>query len=169
MARSKWKPSEVEKNAVYEGAKKGLNYKELAETVGVSLATFRRNLDTFLPLIKKGREEGDPETLKQVKSALVKRAVGFEYTEQTIEKKKSALSDTGIVIMEKATKKYVVPNVAAIIFFLCNRAKEDWRNVSQVDHNISEDDAAFELMLKNATPAERKIIAKFFKVKKEDD
>lgn len=144
MGRPAYKPSEAHLEAVYKGAKMGLNQKELARSIGISETCFKKNRSLFAPHIKKGKEEGDPETIKIVKAALIKRATGYEYTEQHIKKvyppgKGPGDGDSkGITTETKAVKKAVAPSVGAAIFYLCNMDKENWRNVSQIDHTIKD-------------------------------
>ena len=142
MARPKYIPSEAHLKAVYEGAKKGLNQRELAFSIGISETCFKKNKHLFAPHIKKGKDEGDPETIKLVKSALIKRALGYDFTEKHIKKvyppgKGPVDGDSkGTTTETKAVKKFIAPSVAAAIFYLCNMDKENWRNVSQIDHTV---------------------------------
>ena len=64
--------------------------------------------------IKKGKEVVDYE----VENALLKRAKGYEYTEETYEDG----------ILKKKVTKQVAPDSTAIIFWLKNRQPKKWRD-----------------------------------------
>ena len=70
MGRRKYIPSEEHLETAYKGAKKGLNEKEIAEAIGISLSSIKRNKDLFKPFIKKEHHESDDKNNEQVESAL---------------------------------------------------------------------------------------------------
>lgn len=126
--------SEADKKAVYLLAKKGCNEIEIAKVLGISQKTFQRNKDQFSPLVKKGRKEGTPKNIKDVENALLKICKGYEYIE-TSKETRETVKDTYVI--ERSTTKQVAPNVTAIIFFLCNRSPNTWKNVQHIDHSGS--------------------------------
>jgi hypothetical protein len=89
--------------------------------MGISRSTLNEWKDKFSDIsdtIKKGKEVVD----RMVENALLKRALGYEYTEQKI------------IVSEKdgkrveSTIKQVVPDVTAQIFWLKNRKPDEWRD-----------------------------------------
>lgn len=103
--------------------------------MGISSTTFYRwqqEYGAFREALKKGKAPVDT----QVENALLKRALGYSYTETTTD---FELIDTGNVdedgkpIMEKkiknvrSVKKEVAPDVGAAAFWLKNRRPDRWR------------------------------------------
>ena len=66
---------------------------------------------------------------RSVEKSLLKRALGFEYTEQSI------AEGPGKKVVKTATKKYVVASVTACMKWLTNNAPERWRE--KVEHVVS--------------------------------
>lgn len=106
---------------VLEGwARDGLTDEQIASNMGISTATlynWKSKHIEILEALKRGKEVVDI----QVENALLKRALGYEYTEETIE-----IGPTGKKI--KQTVKQVVPDTTAQIFWLKNRQPEKWRD-----------------------------------------
>jgi len=113
-------------------ARTGLNDIQIAEALGISLASFynyQNKYLEFLEAIKRGKAPVDVD----VENALLKRARGFEYEEIT--------KDVGIdadgqpkIKSIKTVKKYVPPETAAIAFWLKNRKPKEWRDSQNIDH-----------------------------------
>lgn len=101
-------------------ARRGLTDEQIAHNCGVSVATLynwkSKHLE-ILEALKKGKEIIDLE----VENALLKRALGYEYTEQSIE------LDAGKKKV-KQTVKHVPPDVGAGAFWLKNRRPDLWRD-----------------------------------------
>lgn len=108
-------------------AREGLTDEQIAGNVGCSYSTFRVWLEKYPALsaaLKKGKRPADI----QVENALFKRAIGYDYTEETSElrfDKKTGKYEMKVV---KTVKKHMPPDVTAIIFWLKNRKKEFWRD-----------------------------------------
>lgn len=106
---------------VLEGwARDGLTDEQIASNMGISTATlynWKSKHVEILEALKRGKEVVDI----QVENALLKRALGYEYTEETVE-----IGPTGKRI--KQTVKQVVPDTTAQIFWLKNRQPEKWRD-----------------------------------------
>lgn len=106
----------------------GATEKQIADNLGISQATWCKykveNVE-FTELIKKGRES----LVTQLRGALVKRAMGFEYTEK---KKYSKRDPDGQVFQYvEETTKTALPDVAALNLCLKNYDPEDWANDPQ--------------------------------------
>ena len=83
----------------------------------------------FSDLIKKGGQD----STALVTNSLHKSANGYEYEETHTEIQKGKDGQKTIV---KKIKRYVPPNVGAIIFILCNRGEGKWRNPQQqINHS----------------------------------
>ena len=102
-------------------ARDGLTDEQIAKNIGISRASLyewkKKEVDIF-DALKKGKEVIDFE----VENALLKRALGYEYEEETYENG----------ILTKKVKKQVPPDTTAQIFWLKNRKKEQWREKVEV-------------------------------------
>ena len=145
----------------------GATVPELATAFGVSYSTIEgwmRNHPAFSEAIKRGRWQYDT---KFIESGLRQRATGFEYDEVTIEAIVIFNGDDEDLFVEKVTReqfkdpqtkrtttrnvrklvpgfkrkvvtKHVIPDVAACIFWLCNRQSGDWQQtMKQITENTS--------------------------------
>lgn len=121
MAKSKWEQVK-DKLVLVEGwARDGLTDEQIANNLGISKDTFykyKKNYPDFSDTLKKGKEVVDYE----VENALLKRALGYEYTETTKE-----IKENGNKIIKKTTKQ-VAPDVTAQIFWLKNRKPNKWKD-----------------------------------------
>ena len=106
-------------------ARDGLTDEQLAEKMGISATTlydWKNKFPEFSEAIKKGKEIVDI----QVENALLKRALGYDYQEQRIEK--SDKGGTKII----QTIKHVPADTTAQIFWLKNRRPDKWRDKPEV-------------------------------------
>lgn len=113
-------------------ARNGLTDEQIAHNVGVNVKTlwdWRQKYTPICKALKKGKEVVDIE----VENALLKRALGYEYTETMTEE-----SEDGCKVRE--TKKFVPPDVTAQIFWLKNRRPDAWREKQIVE--VSEETLA---------------------------
>ncbi len=97
-------------------ARNGLTDDQIAHNMGVSLSTlyeYKNKYSDIFEALKKGKEVVDIE----VENALLKRAMGYKYTEQVI--------TNGMVV---EVEKVMQPDVTAQIFWLKNRKPDDWRD-----------------------------------------
>lgn len=100
---------------------------ELAEYFGVALQTIRYWMITkpdFLEAVKKAKTACD----NRVERTLYHRAVGYEYMEEVPMKVKG---DEGEEVKVIEVRKHVPPDTTAMIFWLKNRRKDQWRDVSR--------------------------------------
>ena len=126
MAKSKWEQVKDKLTLVEGWARDGLKDKQIANNLGISKDTFykyKKNYPDFSDTLKKGKEIIDYE----VENALLKRALGYEYTETTKE-----IKENGNKIIKKITKQ-VAPDVTAQIYWLNNRKPKQWRNKQDID------------------------------------
>lgn len=98
---------------------------QIAETLGVSYSAWKRYKSRSEPLrsaLKKGRQD----LVMELRSALIKRAKGFEYTETRI------TEEAGQVTKTETITKYYPPDVAALNLALKNYDKDNWANDPQM-------------------------------------
>ena len=119
-------------------ARDGLTDEQIAHNMGVGYSTFRKWKNDYiaiLTVLKKGKEVVD----REVENAMHKSAKGYfvEEIKEIMEK-----DDDGKYkkLKVEKTKKWVVPNTAAQIFWLKNRKPNVWRDKQEIDntHTIKE-------------------------------
>lgn len=115
-------------------ARDGLIDEQIAANIGISRETlyqWKNKYSDISDALKRGKEVVDI----QVENALLKRALGYEYTEVTREVCKNA--ETGEMerrVTKKVTKE-VVPDTTAQIFWLKNRRPDKWRDKQDIEHS----------------------------------
>ena len=105
-------------------ARDGLTQQQIANNLGISIDTLienKKKYPEFNNALKKGKEIVDFE----VENALLKRALGYEYEEETYENG----------ILTKKVKKHVPPDTTAQIFWLKNRQVKKWRDKVEIADN----------------------------------
>ncbi len=118
-------------------ARDGLSDEQIAEKVGISRSTlsdWKKRFPDISDAIEKGKAPVDTE----VENALLKRALGFFYDEETRELRKKPDSDVYEMELVKTVTKYIYPDVTAQKFWLMNRKPDIWRMreaVSPADAN----------------------------------
>jgi len=109
-------------------ARDGLVNEQIAENIGIHPSTlydWQNKYPEIAEALKQGKEVID----RQVESALLKRALGYEYEEV-----KMIATESGGKRVEK-TRKQVLPDVGAQIFWLKNRKPKEWRDKQEVEHS----------------------------------
>ena len=102
-------------------ARDGLIDEQIAQNIGIRAATlyeWKKRFSEISEALKRGKEVVD----RQVENALLKRALGYEY-EEVKEK-----FEGGILTERTVTKKEVVADTTAQIFWLKNRKPDTWRD-----------------------------------------
>lgn len=116
---------EKDKLILLEGwARDGLTDEQIAKNMGIATSTFyewKKKEKEFSETLKKGKEVVDFE----VENALLKRALGYEYEEETYENG----------VLTKKIKKQVAPDTTAQIFWLKNRQTKKWRDKVEIADN----------------------------------
>lgn len=108
-------------------ARDGLTDEQIAHNMGIGTTTlynYKRDHMEIVEALKKGKEVVDI----QVENALLKRALGYTYTEVTREQ----VPATGEMIITKKVTKEVQPDVTAQIFWLKNRRPDRWRDKQDI-------------------------------------
>lgn len=127
-------------------ARSGLNEEQIADKIGISRSTLSRwkvSHRDIWDTLKKGKEVVD----FQVENALLKRALGYSYTEETKERRFNKETGKYELIITKAVTKHVPPDVIAIIFWLKNRKPDDWREKIK-DARADEQDDGVEVIFR---------------------
>lgn len=102
-------------------ARDGLIDEQIAQNMGIRVTTlydWKKRFPQFSEALKRGKEIVD----RQVENALLKRALGYEYEE--IKEK----FEGGVLTERTVTKKEVVADTTAQIFWLKNRKPDTWRD-----------------------------------------
>lgn len=102
-------------------ARNGLTDEQIAQNMGVAVGTlyaWKKDHPEISEALKKGKEVVDI----QVENALLKRALGYDYTEEKVE-----VNASGKQTMTQ-TVKHVPPDTTAQIFWLKNRRPDKWRD-----------------------------------------
>ena len=102
-------------------ARDGLTDEQIASNIGIgysTLQTWKSKYQDIQDTLKRGKDIID----RQVENALLKRALGYEYEEV-----KEKFED-GVITERTVTKKEVVPDTTAQIFWLKNRKPDKWRD-----------------------------------------
>ena len=113
-------------------ARDGLTEVQIARKMRIgerTLTDWKTRFPAILAALKKGKEVVDIE----VENALLKRALGYEYTETMVEESEDGFKT-------RRTKKFIPPDVTAQIFWLKNRRPEVWREKQVVE--VSEESLA---------------------------
>ena len=102
-------------------ARDGLTDEQIAKNIGISRSTLNVWKDRYSDIsdaLKKNKDIVD----REVENSLLKRALGYEYEE--IKEK----FEDGVITERTVTKKEVVPDTTAQIFWLKNRKPDKWRD-----------------------------------------
>lgn len=111
----------------------GASEEEIAKRLGIAYSTFnlyKCQKSELSEVLKKGAEIVDTE----VENALLKRALGYDYDEITKER-----NGDNELIITKTVRKQVTPDVTAQIFWLKNRCPDKWRDKTQVEASVLND------------------------------
>lgn len=114
-------------------ARDGLTDEQIAHNMGITRKTlyeWKAKYGDICNALKKGKEVVDIE----VENALLKRALGYEYTEEKVE---ISQKDGKKVVQ---TVKHVAPDTTAQIFWLKNRRPEKWRDKPVPEDEVMGDD-----------------------------
>lgn len=106
-------------------ARDGLTDEQIAHNIGIrrdTLYDWKNRFPDFSNALKKGKEVVDIE----VENALLKRALGYEYTEVMTEESEDGYK-------QRRTVKQVPADVTAQIFWLKNRRPDRWREKQMVE------------------------------------
>lgn len=123
-------------------ARDGLTDEQIAKNIGIArktLAEWKKKYSNISDTLKKNKAVVDFE----VENALLKRALGYEYTET-----KTIVCENGT--RKETTIKQVVPDTTAQIFWLKNRKPDDWRDKRETVVKENNDDGFLEALQSKA-------------------
>lgn len=116
-------------------ARDGLTDEQIAKNIGINPGTiyeWYKRFPKIAEAIKKGKGPVDLE----VENALLKRAVGFTYTETVKEIRQLPGGKTYTTIKEFT--KYALPDTTAQAIWLNNRKPKSWQRDRRVDNSVAE-------------------------------
>jgi transposase-like protein len=126
-------------------ARDGLTDEQISHNMGIKRQTlydWKKKYPDISDALKRGKEVVD----RQVENALLKRALGYRYTEETyetesvpveIEDEEGNVKKTyeRVEYLSKKVVKEVHPDTTAAIFWLKNRRPDKWRDKQQIEHS----------------------------------
>ena len=115
---------------VLKWLRNGATEKQVIKNLGINSDTFykyKKEMPEFSELLKKGKES----LVEQLRGALIKKALGFEYKES----KRIINFEDGneIIVHTEEYTKQALPDVAAANLLLKNYDKENWSNDPRSD------------------------------------
>ncbi len=121
-------------------AKQGLTDSEIAKRMGVTVSTlnnYKKQYSKIDEALKNGGEYVDTK----IENALIKRAIGYEYTEQVMERVLNKETGEYEFVLTKEMKKEVKPDISAQVFWLKNRRPDIWKD--KQDLNVESSSTEF--------------------------
>ena len=118
-------------------AKQGLSDLQIAKKLGISEQTFYNYTSKYLEFfeaIKEGKVKPDED----VENAVLKRALGYEYDEVTIEYE--IKNGKQIEKSRKVIKKHYMGSETAQIYWLSNRKPDVWKRKDKEEYEKKEED-----------------------------
>lgn len=112
-------------------ARDGLTDEQIAANIGIhrdTLNEWKKRYSDISDTLKRGKAVVDI----QIENALLKRALGYSYTETTREAQFNPQTEKYEMVVTKEVTKEVVPDTTAQIFWLKNRKPGDWRDKRDV-------------------------------------
>lgn len=128
---------------VKDWVRNGATDEEVIRKLGISERSFyeyKKEFSQFSQSLKESKEVVD----SQVESALLKRALGYEYDETTRER-----NDKGELVVTKVVHKQVVPDTTAQIFWMKNRRPDKWRDKPVDDTNVEDKSVSVTLTIED--------------------
>ena len=132
-ARKRWWLAEDGVQLITSWRRNGIPITEIAKRVGVTQPTLDRWRQESAEL-DKAMTLTDDLVDGMVEGSLFKRAMGYDYEEETY-----GVDETGRKVLLKVTKKHVPADVRAISMWLYNRRQDFWRSQQQALPESDED------------------------------
>lgn len=123
-------------------ARDGLTLDQIAHNLGVALSSlceYKNHYSELSEALKRGKDDIDII----VENSLLKRAMGYEFEEETREPLYNPVTGEPImdhqgnhkIAITKVVRKQVVPDTTAQIFWLKNRRPVAWRDKQDIEHS----------------------------------
>lgn len=125
-------------------ARDGLTDEQISHNMGITRETLRvwkSKYSVISATLKKSKEIVDYE----VENALLKRALGYDYTETTKERVLNTETGEYELVTTKEVHKEIAPDTTAGIFWLKNRKPDEWRDKRDVSLSGNIDDSIKEM------------------------
>lgn len=119
---------------IEEWARAGATHKEIAAALGIGYSTFIKYVDEQEEL-KRMMINAQMSGVPEVKLALLKRALGYEYEEKKMSERRDADGVTRKYL--EITTKHVAPDTAAIAMYLRN-CGDGWRDKDKFAYEFKE-------------------------------
>lgn len=131
MAKSKWPQVEaaIKDGRITQWLRDGQLEKTIAKNLGVSVGTWEK-YKTRSAELREAIKNGNRVIVQEIEDALVKRALGYDYTESKMYRTKD--KDGNVKTHEEVFKKHMPADTGAAIFLLKNKAKDRYQNDPQV-------------------------------------
>ncbi len=111
----------------------GLTDEQIAQNMGIGTRTLYEWKQKY-PQISQSLKINKEIVDIQVENALLKRALGYSFTETTKERKMNDATGKYEMVTTKEVVKEVTPDTTAQIFWLKNRKPEEWRDKRTVEN-----------------------------------
>ena len=105
---------------------------QIAKTLRIGVSTFYEYLQKY-PDFLEARKRGEKIIVEKVKGALIKRALGYETEEVEQKISKNRATGAEVPILLKKVKKQIAPDVGACIFYLKNKAPDEFKDKFEFD------------------------------------
>ena len=125
MTICKWEEVKNRIPEIKEWAKEGLTEEQICRNIGISVTTLEKYKKQY-PELAEALKEGKAPLITELENALVKKALGFEFTESKTSIKQDENGRT-VKYSEKSIK-YSPPDTGACSILLKNKDKEHWTN-----------------------------------------
>lgn len=127
MAKSKWPivREAIEDGRISEWLAGGMLEKTIAKNLGISVSSWEKYKVEHSELTE-AIKKGNKTIVQKVEDALIRRALGYSYTETKtiVREDRDGNQTTNIETVEK----HLPPDVGAACFVLKNKDKEHWQN-----------------------------------------
>ncbi len=110
----------------------GLSKFEIAEKMGIGVKTLEKYKQQYKE-IREALNKGKTSADEKVENALLKRALGYEYTEVYHERVLNKETGEYEFVLTKEVTKDVKPDISAQLFWLKNRKPEVWRDKKEIE------------------------------------
>lgn len=177
MAKAKYLEwlQDPDKRVLLSGwARKGLSDEQIAKNVGISRSTlneWKRKYPDIADALKKGKEVADAE----VENALYLKCLGQKVSLKKTFKVKNVQYKDGKKVSEKEELRvgedeiYIQPDTKAIIFWLTNRVRDEWKDRRGAEDDRDADDEGGIVMMAPADMEAVKREIEEYKKNKERD
>ena len=113
----------------------GLTNEQIAHKIGVSRNAFQIWLTRY-PELKEAVKKEKAVVDVEVENSLLKRALGYQYTEETTERIFNKETKEYEMHVTKTVTKEMPPDTTAQIFWLKNRKSFEWRDRKNIEANL---------------------------------